>query len=433
MPILHDARRQCRVLDASPSSKSKSNAWIPSDVQDPVLLATRRGALQHLPTELLVEIFLCLLDPSAQFNPRSNAPWLLSHVCRHWRSVALGSPRLWRHFVLPDSLHYFRPTVDLVALQLERARTIPLALYLSDVGLGQKILDLLLPASSRWQDAEVILDTSHRFFDTQFPILRKLILETIWDIPACAKMVDSLPALTHLELRTSLDRLPPLLFPWSQLTACALSGGTAVNALRILSQLSAGTEFSFAGSRRGRGSLVEAEAPITTLAFHNSIAAATHVLDHLTAPNLDTLTFADLDGSSDGTVLSVMLGRVPPFLDRSSCLVRHLAINCTIEETDLLRILQSPHVQGITHLDLSVRQMKVPCVWVTAVTSHLPNLSILILRESRQNLIPQLQEAVLATTGRKPLIRHAPDLFGLGTPEELKVIITDINKYDRSL
>ncbi|KAJ7025197.1 hypothetical protein C8F04DRAFT_1129563 [Mycena alexandri] len=447
MTALYDSKRQCRVPldgdspDASPSSESKFNvqrACISSNAQTPVL-ATRRDALHRLPTELLVEIFQHFLDPAAHFNPRSNAPWLLSHVCRHWRSVALGSPRLWRRFVLPDDLQYFKPTIDLVAVQLERARNIPLSLHLSDVGLGQKILDLFLPVSARWEDAEVILDTSNRFFLTNFPVLWKLVLETIWDIPASAKMVDSLPALRHLELRTSLDRLPPLLFPWSQLTVCSLSGATAVNALRILSQLSAATEFSLAGSRRGMGTLVKAEAPITTLALTNSLSAATHILNHLTAPNLDTLTLEDFDfwdGSSDGTALSAMLARVPPFLERSSCLLRRITINCAIAGADLFCILESPYVQGIVHLDLNVRQMKVPGLWVTTVTSRLPNLGILILRECRQNLLSQLEEAVRSTPGRKSAIRRAPDLFDLGAPKEhsdLEVIISDVNKYNRSL
>ncbi|KAJ7068769.1 hypothetical protein C8F01DRAFT_963465, partial [Mycena amicta] len=54
-----------------------------------------------LPPEILSEIFLhCLLEPDQpvpKLNPeRPRAPLLLLQICRTWRNVAIGTPRLWQ-------------------------------------------------------------------------------------------------------------------------------------------------------------------------------------------------------------------------------------------------------------------------------------------------------------------------------------------------
>ncbi|KAK0479842.1 hypothetical protein EDD18DRAFT_1012523, partial [Armillaria luteobubalina] len=50
---------------------------------------------RRLPTEVLTEIFircLPLYDPGGSpLDPRA-FPWTLSHVCRKWREVAVGTP-----------------------------------------------------------------------------------------------------------------------------------------------------------------------------------------------------------------------------------------------------------------------------------------------------------------------------------------------------
>ncbi|KAF9006860.1 hypothetical protein BDZ89DRAFT_965785, partial [Hymenopellis radicata] len=58
--------------------------------------------LRRVPNEVLSEVFQnCsqivedpLDDYDDSLNPRM-APWVLTHVCRRWRQLALQSPRLW--------------------------------------------------------------------------------------------------------------------------------------------------------------------------------------------------------------------------------------------------------------------------------------------------------------------------------------------------
>ncbi|KAK0491700.1 hypothetical protein EDD18DRAFT_1080433, partial [Armillaria luteobubalina] len=58
---------------------------------------------RRLPTKVLTEIFircLPLYDPGGSpLDPRA-FPWRLSHVCRKWREVAIGTPKLWSSICL---------------------------------------------------------------------------------------------------------------------------------------------------------------------------------------------------------------------------------------------------------------------------------------------------------------------------------------------
>ncbi|KAF9442153.1 hypothetical protein P691DRAFT_622505, partial [Macrolepiota fuliginosa MF-IS2] len=41
------------------------------------------------PSELLVDIFIWCTDDN------TTIPWNVSQVCRRWRTIALGTPKLW--------------------------------------------------------------------------------------------------------------------------------------------------------------------------------------------------------------------------------------------------------------------------------------------------------------------------------------------------
>ncbi|KAJ7113899.1 hypothetical protein C8R44DRAFT_564859, partial [Mycena epipterygia] len=56
--------------------------------------------VRWMPTELLGEIFLWPLPSAVDtfHRPRLDAkssPWGLTHICGHWREVALSTPSLW--------------------------------------------------------------------------------------------------------------------------------------------------------------------------------------------------------------------------------------------------------------------------------------------------------------------------------------------------
>ncbi|KIY73448.1 hypothetical protein CYLTODRAFT_417121 [Cylindrobasidium torrendii FP15055 ss-10] len=63
--------------------------------------------IQHLPHELMVEVFsMAIAESDVLFdslNVPSHALWILSHVCSGWRAIMLSSPRLWSSLWTDDS------------------------------------------------------------------------------------------------------------------------------------------------------------------------------------------------------------------------------------------------------------------------------------------------------------------------------------------
>ncbi|KAJ3886365.1 hypothetical protein GG344DRAFT_30501, partial [Lentinula edodes] len=65
--------------------------------------AILRGiGFRKLPPELMSEIFLCVTRPVLELNGNHalfphflKVPFILSRVCRRWRTVALSTPALW--------------------------------------------------------------------------------------------------------------------------------------------------------------------------------------------------------------------------------------------------------------------------------------------------------------------------------------------------
>ncbi|KIK36395.1 hypothetical protein CY34DRAFT_811315 [Suillus luteus UH-Slu-Lm8-n1] len=81
-----------------------------------------------LPSELLGEIFLRCLPRTNYVTPSSDeCPLVLTRVCRHWRAVALSTPRLWAS--LSISLSRADTTSgDEYKHWLEKARSVPLSI-----------------------------------------------------------------------------------------------------------------------------------------------------------------------------------------------------------------------------------------------------------------------------------------------------------------
>ncbi|KAL1944912.1 hypothetical protein VTO73DRAFT_2532 [Trametes versicolor] len=149
-----------------------------SDVQD--MLATRkqledeiathaqaiidlRGRLNtmtsiaRLPPELLSEVFLHVVrdsyytDLSPNYPPYGTARfynWVkVSHVCRSWRAIALGTPRLWGHIILTK-----RPVVEDILARSKKAPLLVRACILSSTDERAQLLENVLQDSSRLQE-----------------------------------------------------------------------------------------------------------------------------------------------------------------------------------------------------------------------------------------------------------------------------------------
>ncbi|KAF9255554.1 hypothetical protein L218DRAFT_883881, partial [Marasmius fiardii PR-910] len=133
-------------------------------------ISKRRFALEiwlSIPTEVWEIIFtiVCTAKPKnrrdyrPRIKPALKVPAVvLSHVCFRWRTIVLGSPRLWTniyivHIVLdklPRGVHH------LLRLVIKRSKGWPLDFYLSSDIYGQSdhafaLWELLLESSPRWK------------------------------------------------------------------------------------------------------------------------------------------------------------------------------------------------------------------------------------------------------------------------------------------
>ncbi|KAJ7157290.1 hypothetical protein C8R46DRAFT_859860, partial [Mycena filopes] len=57
------------------------------------------SGLRRLPLEILAYIFL-LTIPSVEETCPLRSPWILGHICRRWRAIALATPALWSSIVI---------------------------------------------------------------------------------------------------------------------------------------------------------------------------------------------------------------------------------------------------------------------------------------------------------------------------------------------
>ena len=111
---------------------------------------------------LSVILNYCLATHRDPIMSSSEAPILLTHICRDWRSIALSTPRLWSRLCLPP-LETAGPFTFLVKcttahceevqrwLRLSTACPLSITIWLDKDFLNQRLLDSIIQSSSRWQ------------------------------------------------------------------------------------------------------------------------------------------------------------------------------------------------------------------------------------------------------------------------------------------
>ncbi|KAJ6507936.1 hypothetical protein C8R47DRAFT_1100046 [Mycena vitilis] len=376
--------------------------------------------VRRLPGDVLAEIFSHCVDAGAAVHPPQTRDALrrIVQVSGNWRAIAVGSPHLWRHLFIPQAQIDDGTFKRRIPLQLQQSRQAPvhILMYAAETQNNQAdvALNLLLPASARWEELALSLRTPHYrqllASTCDFPALKKLTIlswDTLeWHNDDVLHFFGCLPVLEELELDTlhSFTHLP---FPWSQLRRCVLKRCHPADLLRILPLLSPGAHLS--GVQSG---MPPEEAPpgnvrstVHALKLHGYTDSCTTVLNSLTAPALKELELSSysherLDPNHDSPS-TLAPPAIISFLSRSACALTSLCLSLPLRAEDFIAILDSPHTRSVVHLDIS---NKMSLQWIEVLTSRglVPNLRALGFRAD-----PTLTEASVLTmvASRRPVLR----------------------------
>ncbi|KIK62778.1 hypothetical protein GYMLUDRAFT_242421 [Collybiopsis luxurians FD-317 M1] len=140
--------------------------------------------VNHLPSELLVEIFEHYVETQcADILDRNNGIWLLTKICSRWRSLALSVPTLWSLIVIklwtttvPGTYPDLLPVVTHF---LTRSRNCPLSIRLvTQSNTHAPLLERLCEHSRRWARVALCMPVS------QYPALNEkpLNLESLLEL-----------------------------------------------------------------------------------------------------------------------------------------------------------------------------------------------------------------------------------------------------------
>lgn len=168
-------------------------------------------AISRLSDDILPEIFLHIRDISLPevFDGKPGFSWLpsVTHVCRHWRNMAVFFPLLWAHIIV------YPQAPELLSLFLERSADLRLNVYaiisgydsLAELEMEKRILtssprirsvELRLPSSPARSDLDWIRRES-------FPELQKLLVSRANNDyqPTLPMFFDTMDGLQELWLR----------------------------------------------------------------------------------------------------------------------------------------------------------------------------------------------------------------------------------------
>ncbi|KAJ7648675.1 hypothetical protein DFH06DRAFT_1423373 [Mycena polygramma] len=225
------------LLEVSPSArnalldeKMRVHARLHA-VKYPVLTVT-------LPNEIISEIFSHFLPIYPLCPPLVglHSPTILTHICCHWREIALSTPSLWRamsFFGRKTTFHNRicrRETTLVLELQLSklwlrRSRALPLAISIDyRCSPVSKIFEVIVPHRPRWEHIEFsIADSDLPTIVGPMPLLQYLSVELTVDEPSNTVPIEILDVPRLRTAVLSEGGTFSVALPWGQLTCLVLN------------------------------------------------------------------------------------------------------------------------------------------------------------------------------------------------------------------
>ncbi|KAJ3506175.1 hypothetical protein NMY22_g17336 [Coprinellus aureogranulatus] len=298
-----------------------------------------------LPVEILVSIFLELTPRPSHTLSRRHPCVLLSHVCHHWREVALRTPHLWSHLniVVPEaksqSGDFIQDWVtkanglgDLIEVWVERSGQSPLTILvqLCDPGLDfnafagaayGNIIRPIFACAKQWQEVYITLSptplptvaflhASNQLHASQIPILESFAVN-IEKRKYTSKTKQTAYTILHrrffygaslrrvkLEGEWHMDTtLSKRVAKWAPLTEIEVSQGyrfSSYHALQLLESLPSLVKASFQFQRPKPGKSIKDRSRLVAPRLKNLSLQGTPVgpefSDYLSLPNLKELS-----------------------------------------------------------------------------------------------------------------------------------------------
>ncbi|KAJ7058752.1 hypothetical protein C8F01DRAFT_1147107, partial [Mycena amicta] len=179
-----------------------------------------------IPPELTTLIFTHIADLIAA-EDEFPCPFVLTHVCRAWRQIAVASPRIWSHIYMDTAATEPIRNHEYLRLCFERAGNGPLAVH-TPYGARPELFALLSNHSERFDSLECDLpfpeNCSLDGISGRLPNLRKLDLSSVSNTLGPVTIFSEAPALREVIIHYNLSSTSAdIRLPWMQLTSVVFS------------------------------------------------------------------------------------------------------------------------------------------------------------------------------------------------------------------
>ncbi|KAJ6475581.1 hypothetical protein C8R45DRAFT_1010412 [Mycena sanguinolenta] len=332
----------CQLRDRLEELKEERTALWAYHAQNTRILSP----LRRMPPEILSEIFSWTL-PFAHHPTFSTkkCPWILAHICRTWRAVAISNPSLWSVIAVGFNLEQ-QYSLEMVRIQIERAQELEihfLGCQSFDSSPQIAMFSLLSEYSSRWVVLSIQLTSElvpHLMtLRNNLTALRRAWVQ--WDtIESQTPEFDSVDffpmaiSLLDIGVHCQYRFLPTILPALHQLTRYDFDApwNTHRDLLKSLPNLQ---------EIRIRYQFDETEAwpepgePLDVLHLRRLYVNSPAILDYLRAPNLEELTVG-ISGPEDVEACKP----VERLLACSSCAPHRLCIEGLLDVQSMADILQ---------------------------------------------------------------------------------------------
>ncbi|KAK0205368.1 hypothetical protein DFS33DRAFT_761975 [Desarmillaria ectypa] len=130
--------------------------------------------IHRLPAELLSEIFhshSSYLGNGTLYDVAvvRGVPWLLTHICHHWKETAMMLTSLWSSFIIKSQLADTKDPEALLQIVLKRSGRSPLSFRMPLSALLSmelpipKIISLLAVHSTAWKDIQFVMSSNEYY------------------------------------------------------------------------------------------------------------------------------------------------------------------------------------------------------------------------------------------------------------------------------